>query len=302
MKKKKTEGLFLSRSGFRKLEDLSTFIENMLNGFEDVHWDNVYFDKLFTYSYVCLDAEEWNEEKHFEYIIDEFYKFQYVLPYNYGSSFAPDLKDIKNNTYSRWKYSIYGFTRESGVFLSSNIEKFNSTKLPSYFENIYLYIFLLAFYQRIALLLFSQELLNTGNSKIEMLKEELTKFTHFSWFSQITNSEHGMDLWKNWQKAFDLQTLFDEVHKEYTEFYDHIVARGQEKINLLLIVVFVLNAVFAGMSLLINFRIITGDDQLARIATESMISVTILIYPLFMVFKFLKKLTLRMLHKRDKHF
>lgn len=296
MKKKKTEGLILNSMDFRKLEDLSTFIENLLNGFEDVHWDNVYFDKLFTYSYVCLDAEAWNEEKKLDSFINEFYKFQYVLPADYGSSFASGHKDMAQNTYSRWKYAIYGFTRESGVFLSSNIEKFNSTKLPAYFENIYSYILLLAFYQRIALLLFSQELLNTGKNKIETLKEELTKFTHFSWFSQITNSENGMDLWKNWQKAFDLYAMFDEVQKEYTEYYDHIVARGQEKINLLLIVVFIVNAVFAGMALLINFKIITASDLFAKIATESMIVVTLLIYPFFAVVKYVKKIVARIMN------
>lgn len=293
MKKKKTEGLFLKSSGFSKLEDFSVFIENLLSGFEDVHWDSVYFDKLFTYSFVTLDKEEWNENKKFDNIIDEFYKFQYVVPSDYGSAFSPGLKDLKKNTYSRWKYSIYGFTRESGVSLSSNVEEFNITKLPSYFENLYFYIFLLAFYQRIALLLFSQDLLTTENSKIESLKEELTKFTHFSWFSQITNSEHGMDLWKKWQKAFDLQTLFDEVQKEYTEYYDHIVARGQDRINLLLIVIFVVNAVFAGMALLINFKIIKAGNLIAETSTITLVIITILIYPIFGMAKYVKKFILR---------
>jgi hypothetical protein len=287
-KKKKTEGIFLKNQQFDRLEDFSSFIENLLYGFEDVEVENIYFDRLFTYSYMCLDEKEWNENKSLDDIINEFYKFQYVLPGNYGSSFDPGFKGVKDNTYIRWKYSIYGFSRESGVVFSSESEKFNSTKLPGYYENMYFYIFLLAFYQRIALIIFSQELMTGGRNRIEKLKVELAKFTHFSWFSQITNSEQGMDIWKKWQKAFDLPALFDEVQKEYSEYYEYTVARGQERINLFLVIVFVISAVFSGLGVMANMGIVSAGSEWVKISIAATVVATILIFPIYFIIKGLK--------------
>ncbi|MCX7710278.1 MAG: hypothetical protein N2484_10575 [Clostridia bacterium] len=288
-KKKKTEGIFVENTQFNAVEDLSSFIGHLLYGYEDVERENIYFDRLFTYSYMCLDENEWNENRDLNEIINEFYKFQYVLPSTYGSTFDPDFKGIKDNTYTRWKYSMYGFSRESGVVFSSQRETFNCTKLPYYFENMYFYIFLLAFYQRITLILFSQELMASGTNKIDELKNRLTKFTHFCWFSQITNSEQGMDLWKKWQKAFDLPALFDEVQKEYAEFYDFTVAKGQEKINLLLIVIYTISVLYAGMTLLVDLKVILPEHEWAKIILEVTLTLTIVTYPLYVGFKALLK-------------
>ncbi|MDP4089895.1 MAG: hypothetical protein Q8930_11575 [Bacillota bacterium] len=285
LKRKKTEGMYIMNEEFAEVEDLSGFIEHLLYGYENVEMENIYFDRLFTYSYMCLHESEWNENIDLSEIIEEFYKFQYVLPEDYGSTFAPDYRGIKDNTYTRWKYSIYGFSRESGVVFSSERESFNSTKLPNYYETMYFYIFLLAFYQRISLILFSQELMTSEKGKIENLKQRFTRFTHFSWFGQITNSEQGMDIWKRWQRAFDLPQLFDEVQKEYSEFYDYTVARGQEKINFLLIIIYVVSLVFSAMALLADFHLIDTNGVLTKLFLKASIALTITGFPIYKLVK-----------------
>ncbi len=288
-KKKKMEGIFILNEEFNKIEDLSDFIEHLLHGYENVEAENIYFDRLFTYSYMCLDKEEWNEARNLDEIINEFYKYQYILPSTHDSTFDPDFKGIKDNIYMRWKYSLYGFSREAGVVFASEKESYNIKKMPHNYETMYFYIFLLAFYQRIALILFSQDLMNSGKNKIESLKRRFTKFTHFSWFSQITNSEQGMDIWKKWQNSFDLQSLFDEVQKEYSEFYDYTVARGQEKINFLLIIIYTVSVLFSGMTLMLDFSIINPSNQLAKIVLLTTLVITILGYPLYIFLKIIRK-------------
>ncbi len=296
LKKKKTEGISIINEEFSGVEDLSSFISHLLYGYEDVEKENIYFDRLFTYSYICLDKDEWNEDKNLKEIVNEFYKFQYVLPGEYGSTFDIDFKGKKENTYTRWKYSIYGFSRESGVVFSSQRELFNRNKLPKHFETIYFYIFILAFYQRIALILFSQELMTSGRSKIEVLKRRFTKFTHFSWFSQITNSEQGMDIWKSWQKAFDLPSLFDEVQKEYSEFYDYTVARGQEKINKFLVAIYTISILLSGMTLMLDFKVINSDNEFAKVLLILMLSCTLLAYPVYIISRFFSRWILKKLN------
>lgn len=289
LKKKKSEGILLQNVEFACAEDLSSFISNMLYGFEDVEKENIYFDRLFTYSYLCLDESEWNDNRNLDDILNVFYKFQYVLPDDYGSTFDPDFKGIKENTYTRWKYSIYGFSRESGVVFSSEREAFNTLKLPKYYETMYFYIFLLAFYQRVSLILFSEELMAGGGKNIERLKDRLTKFTHFSWFSQITNSEQGMDIWKKWQKAFDLPELFDEVQKEYSEYYGYLAARGQERINLILIVIYTVSMLFSGISLLISFHTIDTYSTFMKVLVSVMFAISVLVYPFYAIRRSIKR-------------
>lgn len=297
LKKKKTEGISLSNQDFKDLDDFTSFIDRLLYGYEDVEKENIYFDRLFTYSFMCIDESEWNEKRELNDIINEFYKFLYVLPSDYGSTFAPDFKGVKENTYSRWKYSIYGFSREACVLFSSEKESFNCVKLPRYFESMYFYIFILAFFQRISLILFSQELMTGGKKNIEDLKSRFTKFTHFSWFSQITNSEQGMDIWKKWQRAFELPLLFDEVQKEYAEYYDFTVAQGQERINTLLIIIYIVSVLFTGIDLMVNFGIIRTNNFYAKVFLDFMVGTTVLLYPFYLLIRWLTNLTAK--HKKN---
>jgi len=285
LKKQKTDGLFIRNTGFGKPGELSSFIKKLLSGFEDLETENVYFDRLFTYSYLCLDETEWNAEKPFERILNEFGKFRYVLPSDYGSEFDPAYTEKESSSYRRWKYSMTGFSRESCVVLASACEAFNRNKLPEYFETLYFHIFLLAFYQRISLILFSEEMTNAENIRVEEMKRRFTRFTHFSWFSQITNSEHGMELWKKWQDTFDLAAQFNEVQKEYQEYYDYKVAKGQERINILLVVIYVISVFFSALTLLVDAKALRLDTRVAQWMTGVICVGTAAAYPIYVLFR-----------------
>lgn len=268
------------------INDISKFVHNIIKGYENDDLEKIYYDKMFTYSYVCLAESEWQTEEDFEEIKNDFYKFQYVLDSKSSSVFNPNLSKLDENTYSRWQYSMFGFSRESGVVLASEKEKYDITKLPYNFEKIYLYMLLLACYQRISLINFSQELLNEDKSKVEKLQKQLTRFVHFTWFSQITNSEHGMDIWNRWQNAFGLQELFDEVHREYSEYYDLVVTKGQERINILLVIIYVISVLFAGFQIIV--QIVDIKNTWIEPFVWSVIGTTVLMYPAYLLLKWLK--------------
>ena len=90
--------------------------------------------KLFSYSYICIDSLHWNEQKQFDNIENEFKQF--------FTNEQPDL-------YTNWKYTVYGFSKLRGMLFTSGIEPFYFTHLPYKYETIYLYLMILAFYQRI---------------------------------------------------------------------------------------------------------------------------------------------------------
>lgn len=264
-----------------KIENISIFIKSVISGFETHDIQKVYYDKMFTYSYVCVDS--WDKQSDFEKLKNDFYKFQYVLDSKSTAVFNEECDKLDDNTYSRWQYSIFGFSRESGVVFVSDKEKYNITKMPYNFENAYLYMLLLGLYQRMSLINFSQDLMKNDKTMAKELKKEFTRFTHLSWFSQVTNSEHGMDIWRKWQKAFGLQELYDEVHKEYVEYYDFVNVTSQDRINVLLVMLYTLSVIFTG------FQIITTKIDINR--TEpyivALMVAAVLSYPVYIVTRWL---------------
>lgn len=266
-----------------KLENISKFIQSVVGGFETDNFEKTFYDKMFTYSYVCMD--NWKTPKDFEKMENDFFKFQYVIDSKSSAVFNKKYGDLEKNMYSRWQYSMFGFSRESGVVLVSDEEKYDITRMPYNFEKTYLYMMLLAFYQRMSLINFSQELLKADKTRAKTLKKKFTKFTNLSWFSQITNSEHGMDIWKKWQEAFELPNLFDEVRKEYIEYYDFVVATGQERINILLILLYTVSVIFTGLQVLSQYFIDLNHIQTFVIVT---IIVTALSYPAYAIVRWIK--------------
>lgn len=269
-----------------KLENISIFIKSIISGFETEDLEKIYYDKMFTYSYMCVDKKYWSDDSDLDRIENDFYKFQYIMDSKSSAIFNKKFVKLNENTYSRWQYSLFGFSRESGVVMVSDKEKYNITRLPYNFEKNYLYMLILAFYQRISLINFSQDLLKKDKTMINKLKRKLTNFTHFSWYSQITNSEHGMDIWKKWQNAFGLEELYDEVHKEYIEYYDFVVASSQQKINVILLILSIFSMIISGIS--IEVRYFNFNATWIQSLVIYLVAIAALIYPVYLILRWVK--------------
>lgn len=192
---------------FDTSEDIREFTSRIFAGYEDNNMDDIYTNRMFVYSYACLDESEWNIKKDFTNVRDAFLKYKYVLSDDYASEFADNIES--ESTYSRWKYSMYGFSKMSGVVFSSATDHFNYTKLPFYYENVYIYIMLYAFYWRLSytLLLNEMESIKSKNK----LKQKIFKMAKLSALGQVTNAEHGMMLWQNWSKTFGLSQMYNSM-------------------------------------------------------------------------------------------
>ena len=268
------------------VNDIAIFIKSVISKYESKDLSRKCYDKLFTYSYVCLTKESWSKKSEYDKIKNDFYKLQYGLDSKTSAIFNFDNENLNNNSYSRWQFSEFGFSKESGVVLTSEVEKYNITKMPYNYEKKYLYMLLLAFYQRISLINFSQDLMQNSKHTIKPLKKKLNEFTHCSWFSQITNSENGMDIWKKWQTAFELKDLYNEVHREYSEYYEYVSTIGQEKINVLLIFLYTMSVIFAGFSILVPMLEI--KESWFEPLIIWLICITALSYPIYLIAKKLK--------------
>ena len=265
-----------------KTINIPKFIKDITAEYESKSLDKMYYDKMFTYSYVCVDS--WEKPSDFEKMENDFYKFQYVMHSKSSAIFNKECENLKNNRYSRWQYSMFGFSKESGVVFVSDKEKYDITRMPYNFEKRYIYMVLISLYQRISLINFSQDLMRQDKTAVKSLKKKLTKFTNSSWFGQVTNSEHGMDIWKIWQHAFNLPELYDEVHKEYLEYYDFVVSNGQSRINTILMLVYIVSVIFAGIPILNDVIKLKNIEIYTIIA----IALCALSYPLYLILSWIK--------------
>ncbi len=268
------------------INDIAIFIKSTIAGFESNSLENKYYDKLFTYTYVCLDKDSWNKPEDINKIRNNFYKLQYNMDTKNTSIFNDEYDKINENIYSRWQYSLFGFSRESGLIMASEVEKYNITYMPHTFEKNYFYMLLLAIYQRISLINLSQELITGDKTKANKLQGKLTRFTRITWFSQITNSENGMDIWKKWQNAFELQNLYEEVHRQCNEYYNMVSASVKDRISAILFIIYVASVVLAGMQIIVPMLNI--ESKFVEIIVVIIVATIACSYPAYVILRWFK--------------
>lgn len=187
---KKINNISIESNQFNSIQELLKLINLLSNN------KKCLLKELFTYSYVCLDSNVWTNKNDFDNLLNVFLKFKNVLPSNYSSEFSDSEKSLEN-TYSKWKHSIYGFSKKSGVVFSSGIDTFNFTKLPYYFENVYFYTMIIALYKSLS-------------------DERIYR---------ITTSDHVSNLWECWGKALSFKNFNKKcVNTNNTFALDAIIA------------------------------------------------------------------------------
>ena len=268
------------------INDIAIFIKSTIAGFESDNLENKYYDKLFTYTYVCLDKLSWSRPEDVNKIKNSFFKLQYNMDTKNTSLLNSEYDRINENLYSKWQYSLFGFSRESGLIMASEVEKYNITYMPHTFEKNYFYMLLLAIYQRISLINLSQELISGDKTKANKLQGKLTRFTQITWFSQITNSENGMDIWKKWKDAFELENLYEEVHRQCNEYYNMVSASVQDRISAILFIISIASVVLAGMQIVVPMLNI--ENELVELLVITLVIAICSIYPAYRILRWLK--------------
>ncbi len=229
---KGNDNIYIQTNQFESLSSLSDFINSVTSGYVTFDNDDIYSDRMFVYSYACIDETDWNNENTFEKIEDNFYKYAFQFSGDYSSEIELNDKEYNDIIYSKWKYSKYGFTKLGGVVFCSAIDQFNYTKLPIHYENVSLYIMLLAFYQRVSLLTIENEIKMSKGNNIEYLSKSISNILTQTKINQVSNSEHGMSLWNNWYKAFEIENLYLQLEKEYERWNDKVKEKRKSVFNI----------------------------------------------------------------------
>ena len=231
---------------FSNMSELSDFIDYIIGvknnniKLEDV---DLYNKRFFVYTYSCINQDNWNKEEDFQNIKNEFLRYNNLLSNNDSLDFnkKEQIENIKS--IEEYRFSRFGFTKQSASLMTSSIDINNYTKLLFSYENEYLYTLIISLYQRIYL----KKLENDFNSKknLSFIRKKFTKFTKEIWLNEITNSNIGTSLYNKWKETFELQEIYNEIKNKYDVIYKDLTINNTVNVNKIIVVAL-------GISLLLN--------------------------------------------------
>ena len=249
MAQKQFDNINIQASNFEDVKKFTDLIEELTCSSRIASDFNVDIEKFFTYSYVCLEQDDWNPSRPFSNIEYEFYKYCNVLPsgYNVGLDKINKHEDIK--IIGKWEYIKLGFSKTATSLITSTVDTYNYTKLPFEYETKYLYQYIFALYKKIYL----NKIVNEYKSKKDALKfrSKFLEFTKNIWIYDITDNDTGNLMQENWSNSLKLEKLYLKIKSEYDLIYKESNIDKSRKINrsilvgiVLLVIINVLNLMF----------------------------------------------------------
>ncbi|HAA54968.1 MAG TPA: hypothetical protein DCE42_09435, partial [Myxococcales bacterium] len=195
-----------------------------------------YEDRMMLYTFSCIKQDT---------MLDDVESNERLLDrntlVNFDNTFHAQPSKSEEEELTRWSRKRWqGFSKEGGCLVAFDTNRFHLDFLGQYHSSYYLDIFILAVLQRITLLsLFERmadiQALTRGDRKsrraFRRVHKDLLLFKNKIWFSQITNRERGLALWRMWQSTFENRTLLEEVNEQSKELNAYIRTQTREKIE-----------------------------------------------------------------------
>ena len=238
---KKLEQIKIQTDAFSNINKISEIITDITGKRVKSRNIDINDDMFLTYSYVCIDSENWNKDTDFENIKNEFIKFSNVLPSNTNVNVDYDkLTMITNSSFMRLRINNKG-----SFLICSSTDQNNYTKIPSIYERQYLYTYLISLGQRYYLKKLSKEFNNKKQNK-----KTLNKFINFTkdiWINEVTTEGLGQKIYKRCKEKMNLEELYYEVKVKYDTFYKNLKIEKNEKQNKVIIIMLIV-AILLGIS------------------------------------------------------
>ena len=233
------DNIRIQTDSFSSMQTFREFIKDITCSNIEASKLDIETERFFTYSYVCIDQEAWNNDASFENIKNNFIKYANILPEDNSRNYEEE----KIQNFSRWKYAKLALSKLGMMLFSSSFDMNNYTILPDEFENQFLYTYILNLYKKIYLKKIERGLIKS--SKIKKARKEFVEFTKSLWIQEISDDETGTLLNKKMQEVFELDKLYGEVKSKYDVLYKELNIEKNKRATIVI-------AVILGVSLIFN--------------------------------------------------
>lgn len=195
----------------------------------------VYDDRLLVYTFSCLDKSsclddpDTNRTLLARHVVVRFDEETQAT----GRARTPDRP---GDDWRRKRWESY--SKDGGCLVVFDTDEYHRTAIGGYWETYYFDVFLLAALQRVTLLSLFERMADirslTGSShesrvQLRNIRYDLLVFKNQCCFSQITNRERGLTLWRKWQNVFETESLLREVNEQSEQLDGFLEIRSRDK-------------------------------------------------------------------------
>ena len=232
---KQFDNMKIQASEFEDIHKITDLIDELVG--ENVRNINIDSNKFLTFSYTCIDQNNWNKNRKFDDIKHQFYKYTNVLPSNYNLNIEFSKEDKKVDIIDKWEFIKFGFSNQATTLFTSGVDTFNYTKLPFLYEKVYIYMYILQLYKKIHI----QKLIEEYKSatKVSSLRKEFLNFTENVWTQEITTDDMGGLLCNSWSEKLQLERLYLKLKNSYDILYKEANIEKTAKSNKVIMVVLI---------------------------------------------------------------
>lgn len=228
----KIDKIKIQTNAFSNMNKISEIIENITGKKIENRKLDMDENIFLVYTYACLEANYWNDEKDFENIENEFIKLAEVKPNDVNINVDYDkLSVLANSSYLKMRINDKCVAT---ICSAKDIE--NYTKFPEIYENQYLYTYIIALHQKYYLKKLNIELKNNPSSVLK----KFINFTNNVWISEITTDSFGQKLYKRCKEKLNTEEIFNEVKSKYDIFYKKLNIEKHKTINKLIVILLII--------------------------------------------------------------
>lgn len=213
---------------FEDVKSFKEFIESITGPSTETVKLEIDTERFLTYSYACIDQENWNSTNEFERISNSYMKFLNILPNDNNVSYEKENMKV----ISKWKYAKLGITKQGVTLFGSSCEMNNYTVLPKEFEEQYFYTYILAIYTKIYLRKINLEFRQGTN--LNKTRNEFIKFTKELWINEATLEDTGSLYYQYLRDVLELNEMYFDTKNKYDVLYKEMNIEKSAKNNMII--------------------------------------------------------------------
>ena len=226
---------------FEDVKSFKEFIEDLTGPTTESLKLEIDTERFLTYSYACIDQENWNNTNEFDRIRNSYIKYLNILPNDNNVNYEKEEMKV----ISKWKYAKLGITKQGVTLFSSSCDMNNYTVFPQEFQEQYLYTYILAMYTKIYLKKINLEFRQGTN--IKKARKEFINFTQSLWINEVTFEDTGSLYYQYLKDVLELNTIYFDTKNKYDILYKEMniekSARNNMLIAILLLLAVILNVI-----------------------------------------------------------
>ena len=236
------DGINIQTDLFENIQELHKFINNIIGDRQYSIQNNLDMQKFFTYSYTCINQNNWNINTEFANIEKEFNKYVNVMPNDIETNITltENIKTISNSQFSKIGISNLGVN-----LLCSECDINNYTVYPHDYENKYFYTYIFALYIKIYLKTLNYKFKEKKIGK--KMRKEFIEFTKEIWLQEVTSENNGSIFYNNIKEVLEIDKIYNSLNNKYNILYNELKIDKNEKLSIAgvitLIVTFILNII-----------------------------------------------------------